>query len=61
MVVDANTREEAVNQVKAMMTQEAINAHMTEKHPGQPAMSMADCHAMIEAHLVSVMDATPSA
>lgn len=51
MSFDAETREEAVTQVKNMMTQEVINKHMEEKHPGDPAMSMADCHAMIEKNL----------
>lgn len=52
MSVDAASREEAVVQMKDMMTQEAINGHMQEKHPGDPIMSMADCHAMIEKDLV---------
>jgi len=46
--MDAVTREEAVQMFKNMMTEEMINQHMTEKHPGMPAMSVADCHAMIE-------------
>lgn len=51
MSVDASTREEAVAQMKDMMTQEAINGHMQEKHSGSPEMTMADCHAMIEKNL----------
>ena len=51
MSVDASTREEAVMQMKDMMTQEAIDGHMQEKHANDPAMSMADCHAMIEKNL----------
>ena len=56
MVMDAETREEAVGKFKAMMTQEAINAHMAEKHPADHAMSMADCHAMIEKDVMQVAD-----
>ena len=52
MSVDAATHEEAVAQMKGMMTQEAIAAHMQGKHPGDPMMSMADCHAMIEKDLM---------
>ena len=52
MTVDASDRNDAVAQFKAMMSQEAINAHMAEKHPGDPVMSMADCHAMIEQQVV---------
>ena len=38
----------AVAKFKGMMDEAAIQAHMAEKHPGQPVMSVADCHAMIE-------------
>lgn len=48
MTMDANDRNGAVAKFKAMMTAEAISAHMADKHPGQPVMSVADCHAMIE-------------
>ena len=48
MDVEAGNRKEAVAKFKAMMTQDAINAHMSEKHPGKPVMTMAECHAMIE-------------
>jgi hypothetical protein len=51
--VDANDRDEAVSKMKGMMTQEAIDAHMNEKHAGQPKISMADCHAMIERDMVA--------
>ena len=54
MTFDAPTREEAVTQAKNMMTQEAINHHMQEKHPGDAMMSIADCHAMIEKDLAPV-------
>ena len=48
MDMEAQTRAEAVQKFKDMMTQDVIDAHMAEKHPGQPGMSMADCHAMVE-------------
>ena len=48
MEMETETREEAVSRFKAMMTEDAINAHMTEKHPGSPVISVADCHAQIE-------------
>ena len=48
MEKEAATRDEAVMALKADMTEEAIAAHMAEKHAGEPVMSVADCHAMIE-------------
>lgn len=54
MTVGANSREEAVAQFKAMMDENAIKAHMAEKHPGEPVMSVADCHAMIERDVAAV-------
>ncbi len=53
MSVDAENHDEAVMKMKGMMTQEAINQHMAEKHPGDPVMSMAECHAAIEKDLVA--------
>ena len=51
MTMEAGSREEAVIKFKDMMTEDAISQHMTEKHPGQPVMSVAECHAMIEQHV----------
>ena len=48
MTVEAANRNDAVMQFKGMMTEAAIKAHMEEKHPGDPIMSVAECHAMIE-------------
>lgn len=48
MKVSAATRDEAVTQLKGMMTEDAIRQHMEEKHPGETAPSVADVHAMIE-------------
>ena len=53
MTVDAENREGAVAQFKAMMDERGIASHMKEKHPGQPVMSVADCHAMIERDVVA--------
>ena len=51
MTVDAENRDEAVSKLKAKMTEDVIKAHMAEKHPGQPVMTVAECHAMIERDL----------
>lgn len=48
MTMDAKDRNEAVAKFKAMMTPDAISAHMADKHPGQPVMETAQVHAMIE-------------
>jgi len=48
MTVDAATRDEAVAKFKSMMDETGIKAHMDEKHPGEPLISVADCHRMIE-------------
>ncbi len=53
MTVDAIDRNDAVAQLKAMMTESSIAAHMAEKHPGDPVMSVADCHAMIEKDVIA--------
>ena len=52
MDVEASNRKEAVGKFKGMMTKEAIEAHMKEKHPGSPVMSVAECHAMIEKQVI---------
>lgn len=54
MTMEAETRDEAVQKLKDMMNAEAITAHMAEKHAGQPAMSVEDCHAMIEKEVQEV-------
>lgn len=51
---EAENRDEAVAKMKAMMTQEVIDQHMTEKHPGQ-TMTMADAHAEIEKNLMAAV------
>ena len=52
MKMDASDRSEAVKKFKGMMTKEAIEKHMKEKHPDQQVMSVSDCHAMIEKEVV---------
>jgi hypothetical protein len=54
MTVDAKNREEAVTKLKAMMTADTIATHMKEKHPSDPLISVADCHAQIERDLQEV-------
>ena len=51
MMVDATDRDDAVSQFKAMMNESTIKAHMEQKHPGDPIMSVAECHAMIESQV----------
>ena len=53
MDVEGATREEAAGKLKAMMTEEAIAAHMKEHHPGEPVIPVAVCHAMIDKELVA--------
>ncbi|HEY4489959.1 MAG TPA: hypothetical protein VJC12_01735 [Candidatus Paceibacterota bacterium] len=54
MNVEAENRDEAVGKFKAMMDEGAIKTHMDEKHPGEPLISVADCHKMIEETTVAV-------
>ncbi len=51
--VEAENREEAVTKMKGMMTQDAIDAHMAEKHPGEATKTMAEVHADIEKGLMA--------
>jgi len=48
MTVDANSKEEAVEKLKGMMTEDAIAQHCAEKHPGEPVPSKEQADAMIE-------------
>ena len=54
MTVDATDRNDAVAQFKTTMNAASIKAHMEEKHPGDPIMSVAECHAMIEQQVIPV-------
>ena len=53
MAIEASDRAGAVSQFKSMMDENGIKAHMDVKHPGQPYISVADCHAMIEKQVVA--------
>ena len=53
MTVEAENREAAVEQLKSMFDEAGIKAHMEEKHPGDPVISLSDCHAMIEKETVA--------
>ncbi len=53
MTVEAADRAGAVAMLKGMMDENGIKAHMTEKHPGQPVISVADCHQMIDQQVVA--------
>ena len=54
VTVEAEDRVGAVAQIKGMFNQAAIDAHMAEKHPGDPSISEADCHMIIERDVVLV-------
>jgi len=54
MTMDAKNRNEAVTKFKAMMTPDAIAAHMADKHPGKPVMETAQVHASIEQQVQAV-------
>lgn len=46
--VDANSRDEAVQKIKDMITPDFISAHMSEKHPGEAVPSVEDMHKMVD-------------
>jgi hypothetical protein len=45
--VEADSNEDAVSKIQSMMTEEAMQAHMAQKHAGQPVPTLAQVHAMI--------------
>lgn len=51
MTVEGATRDEAVTKLKGIMDEKGIAAHMAAKHPNEPMISVADCHAMIDKEL----------
>ena len=53
MNVETETKEEAITKMKAMMTPEMVQKHMTEKHPGEPVPSVDQTQAMIDQTLVA--------
>jgi hypothetical protein len=48
MSVDAASQQDAVQQLKDMMTVDAIGQHMAQRHPGQPVPPVSQVHALIE-------------
>ena len=52
MTCDAASREEAVSQLQATMTEDAISAHMAQKHPGEAVPAAAQIHGMIEQNVM---------
>ena len=54
MKIESANREQAVSQLKAMMNESMVEAHMKEKHPGQPPIPVSHIHAAIEQTLISV-------
>jgi hypothetical protein len=45
--VQASDRDDAVRRIQATMGKDAIEAHIKEKHPGEPMPSIEQVHAMI--------------
>lgn len=60
MSVDAVSRDEAVAQLKGMMTQQAMEQHFAEKHPGEPVPPLEQTHMMIEQKTQEGVMAPPS-
>ena len=54
MKVESTSREQAVSQLKTMMNESAVAAHMKEKHPGEPMIPVSQVHAVIEKTLKEV-------
>lgn len=54
MTVDAATRQEAAQKLKAIMTPDAVARHMAERHAGQPVLPLSQVHAMIEQNVRAV-------
>jgi len=54
LTVDANTREEAVEKMKAMMDQNALDQHWTENHQNDtmPKPTLEQAHMQIEQNMV---------
>lgn len=48
MKVEANSREEAVEKLKEMTTEESLKMHMAEKHPGEAVPTLEQSHLMVE-------------
>ena len=51
MKVDADSREEGVSKMQAMMNEEAIAKHVADNHPGEPMMQKSAVDAGIAQNL----------
>jgi hypothetical protein len=58
--VDAESREDAVSKMTAMMTPEAVAQHYAEKHAGQEVPSAEQEVAMIEETVQEVSEEAPA-
>ena len=54
VTVEAANRDEAIEKVKQIMTEDAIREHVTTEHPGQPVPTPEQAHAMIAQNLTQV-------
>jgi hypothetical protein len=54
VTVEAIDRDEAIEKVKEIMTEEAIKEHMAAEHPGQPVPTAEQAHANITQNLRQV-------
>jgi hypothetical protein len=52
--VEAASRDEAIQKVKGIMTEDAIKEHMASDHVGQPVPTVEQAHAMIEQYLTQI-------
>jgi hypothetical protein len=48
---DGSTREEAVKKLQKQMSQDVVDAHVKQMHPGEPPMKAAQVHQMIAQNL----------
>jgi hypothetical protein len=55
--VDAANRDEAIQKIKGIMTEDAIKEHMAAEHPGQPVPTPEQAYANIEKNLTEVAQA----
>lgn len=54
MTVQANSHDQASQKLKNMMNASTIAAHIRDRHPGEPIMSVDECHRMIDEQVVAV-------
>jgi hypothetical protein len=54
VTVEAANRDEAIQKVKEIMTEDAIKEHMAAEHPGEPVPTVEQAHAMIGQYLKEV-------